>query len=194
MLMVATQATQLERLQTTREWLAFFRNGLIAAFVAAILLFWNSSHSAEQITVAIVVPLIIFNCIPFFLHALAPLLPQPPQRNLPLPAVEPKALPPNRRRNALLAIGIIVSMIICLFGGAAIFLASFTYDYFGIPWATNPARDLALLLVSLSILPIVAVASFIAGMVWTGKIRDSGLALWIYIKALRPLSHWPTFA
>ncbi len=87
-----------------------------------------------------------------------------------------------------------VVMIILLFGGVAIFFASFTYGYLGIPWAAGPARQLSFLLVGVSLLPVLTVASFLAGMVWTGKIRDSALALWIYLEALRPLSHWPTFA
>jgi hypothetical protein len=195
--MVARQATALDKRQTLSEWLVFFRNGLIVTFVAALVLFWNSPHSADEISVTIAVPLIIFNCIPFVLQALSPFLPQPPQKDLPLPpvrAVDFRTLPAGKRRNALLVIVAIVSMIICFFGGGAIFAASFTYKYLGVSWAVTPARQLSYLMFALTSLPVVAVISFIAGMVYTGKIRNSALAALIYLKALRPLSHWPTFA
>jgi hypothetical protein len=196
MMMPVKRATALNRRQNVKEWLVFFRNGLTIAFVAAVVLFWDSPHSADEIAVTIAVPLIIFNCIPFFLQSLATLLPQPPQNNLSLAEVQLKdfkTLPGESRRNAP-AIVAIISMIICFFGSGAIFLASFTYSYFGVSWAVTPARHLSYLLFALTSLPVVAVISFVAGMVYSGKIRNSALAALVYLKALQPLSHWPTFA
>jgi hypothetical protein len=196
MSMAATKDTPLDRLQTFREWLKFTRNGLIVSFLVGLVLFWNSSHSADEISVAIAIPLIIFNCIPFVLHSLSALLPEPPQKPLPL-KIEPvdfKNLPRHRRIRALMSAGIVIFMIICLFGGCAIFIASFTYPYFGVPWAVMPARYLSYVMFGFTALPVVAVLSFIAGMAYTGKVRDSATALWIYLRAIRPLTHWPTYA
>ena len=192
MSMDAAKGTVLDRRQTPKEWLIFFRNGLIVAFVVALLLFWDSPHSADEISVSIAVPLIIFNLVPVILHSLSPFLPQPPQRQL--PAVDFVTLPPTRRRNALIALTTVVLMMIFFFGGCAIFLGSFTYPYLGVDWAIGPARHIAFWMFAISALPVVAFVSFIAGMIYSGKIRDNVTALWLYLKWIRPLSHWPTHA
>ena len=194
--MSTTTEPALDRLQTFREWLIFFRNGLIVAFVAVLIFFWNSPHSADEISVAIAVPLIIFNCIPFVLRGLSALLPEPPPKALTL-KIEPldfKRLPRQKRNRALMTTGSVIFMIICFFAGCAIFVASFTYPYFGISWAVLPARYLSYVMFGFTALPVVAVLSFIAGMAYTGKLRDSSTALWIYLRMIRPLTHWPTYA
>ena len=198
--MATTNQSPIDRLQTFSEWLKFTRNGLIFAFVAGLLLFWNSPHSADQISVAIAVPLIVFNCIPFVLlgvfAALSPLLPEPPQKSLPftIEAVDFKNVPRKQRAYSLIARWVVVFMIICFFGGCAVFVASVTYPYFGVPWATAPARQLSSIMFGITALPVVAVLSFVAGMAYTGKLRDSAIALWIYLKTIRPFTHWPTYA
>jgi hypothetical protein len=170
------------------------------AFGVALILFYNSPHSADEISVAIAVPLIIFNCIPFALRglsaALSTFLPESPQKSLPLKTgpVDFKALPREKRISVLVIAGIVIFMIICFFVGCAIFVASFTYPYFGVPWAVTPARHLSYIMFETTALPVVAVLSFVAGMAYTGKIFDSALALWIYLKTIRPLTHWPTYA
>lgn len=198
--MATTSRAPINRLQTFREWLIFSRNGLVFALIVGMVLFWNSPHSADQISVTIAVPLIIFNCIPFVLPGLSAgvrlLLPESPQKALPLNTqpVELKTLSPKERISVLITIGTVVAMIVCFFAGGAIFAASFTYRYFGVAWAVTPAQHLAYLLFGVTALPLVAVLSFVAGMAYTGRVRDSATALWIYLKTIRPLTHWPTYA
>jgi hypothetical protein len=197
--MAATsQPLSIDRLQTFREWLKFARNGAILALIISLILFWNSPHTADEISITIAVPLIIFNCIPFLLKGLfatiADLIPPSPQEPLPFkPTVDLKALPRKRRISIAIIAGSVVFMIVCFFGGCAIFLASFGYPYFDVAWAVQPARHLSYVLFALTAIPVVAVLAFVAGMAYTGKILDSATALVIYLRTIRPLAHWPTY-
>jgi hypothetical protein len=172
----------------------FLRNGAIVAAIASILLFWNSPHQAGEIATAIVVPLVIFNCIPIFLLGIldfvSRLRPNTVQKPLPLEnqRTNTNALPLKYR---MAAYGI-VGMFVGFFAGIAIFLASFTYSSFGIPWAEQPARHLSYLLLGVSALPIVVAISFFAGIYYQAKFRNSGMLQWLSVKARHPFTYWPT--
>jgi hypothetical protein len=190
------------RLQTHREWLKFTRNGAIVGLVAALLFFWNSPHTAEEISVTIALPLIIFNCTPFVLTGIASVVSMwfpkvSPQKRLSFPDKPPvniKDLPLKQRLAGYAILGTLIVMLMCFFAGIAIFLATFAYPHFYVPWAVTPARHLAYLLVGVSVFPIVAVMSFLAGLRYSGKFRDSAIFYWISARTTHPLSYWPTAA
>jgi hypothetical protein len=200
--MAATrQPLSIDRIQTFKEWLKFARNGAILALVMGLILFWNSPHTADEISVAIAIPLIIFNCIPFLVRGLAATIadsiPSSPQEPLPFktePTIDLNALPRQRRMQIAIIAGAVVFMIVCLFAGCAIFLASFSYSYFDVAWAVIPARRLAYIMFAITAIPVAGVLGFVAGMAYTGKILDSAIALVIYLRTIRPLAHWPTYA
>jgi len=181
-------------LQTFSEWLRFFRNGTIVGLGLAVLLFWNSPHAADEIVVAVTVPLILFNCMPIvvsgILKIISELLPKSPQESLPLQAqpMNTEAVPFKYRLILYGIIGIMVSF--C--AGVAILLASFTYAFSLVPWAIQPARGLSYLLLGICTFPIIAVASFIAGTYYSAKLRNTAILHWISSRATRPLTYWPT--
>ena len=187
------------RLQTLEEWFKFVRNGAIVGLVAALLFFWNSRHTAEEISVAIALPLIIFNCIPVVLAGIANIFSRhfrKPVQQEPLPfpdkpTVNIKDLPLKHRLLGYAVVGTLVVMLICFLAGIAIFLASIAYPYFGVSRAALPARHLAYLVLAISVLPIVVLASFAAGLYCSGRFRDSAIFRWISSKAARPLDYWP---
>lgn len=162
------------RLRSFGELLAFLRNGAIVGAVASILLFWNSPHQAGEIALAIVLPLCIFNCLPFLLRGgfvtLSRLIPRTPQESLPFKpsAAETKAIPLQYRLITYALLAMIGSFI----AGLTIWLASFTYSSFDIPWAIYPARHLADALMGISVLPVVAFLSFLMGAYCHGKFRS----------------------
>jgi hypothetical protein len=193
--MAAKHETNMNRLNSFEEWIKFVRNGAIVALVVAILLFRNSPHDPEEIALTIVIPLVIFNCIPFILvgilDSIRRLRPQIPQQSLPLsqsPPVQTKAVPLKYRLFAYALIGTIIGFS----AGLAILLGSFAYDSFYVSWAIVPARHLSYALLGISILPIVALLSFVAGNYYQGKLRGSGLFHWVSRTVTHPLNYWPT--
>lgn len=190
----------MNHLQTLKEWWRFTRNGAIFGLLVALFFFWGSSHSADEIAVSIAIPLILFNCMPLILTVIARLisaiLPPPRQESLPLdsPPVDIKTLPAKQRVKAYLLVWTVIAMILCFFGSLALLAASYAYPTFDIAWAAHPARILSVVLFAISVVPIVATLSFVAGMSYTGKIRDSAVAIWIYLRTIHPLRHWPTTA
>ncbi len=196
--MEATQRNPMDRLQTPKEWLRFVRNGAILTLVVAVVLFWNSPHTAEEISVAIAVPLIIFNCVPFILVAVlrevSALFPKAPQESLPFQPLDIKTVSSKQRMRAYALVGSLIFTMVCFFAGLAIFFASFTYAYLYIPWAVIPARHLSYLLLGVSILPFVALVSFLAGMHYSAGFRNSAVLHWIFAKAAHPGTYWPTTA
>src|ERR1700691_180461 len=176
-----SQQNPASRLQTPNEWLRFARNGAIVALVASIALFWNSPHPAEEISAAIAVPLIIFNCIPIFIVGIADIIsrlrPKPHQESLPFEdhRANTAALPIKYR----LAGYIIITIIVGFFVGAAILLASFTYASLNIEWAVQPARYLSFFLLGASALPIIAAVSFLSGIYYQTRFRKSGVLQWL---------------
>jgi len=188
------------RLTTLREWLVFTRNGTIVGFVAALLFFWGSPHSADGIAIAIALPLILFNCIPIVLLTIgaliSALLPPPPQNSLqfgPQP-VDIESLPFKQRMKTYFIVWTVLATFLCFFAAVALLVSSFIYPSLGLSWVSAPARKLSLLLFAVSLLPIVGTLSFVAGMNYTGKLRDSAVAMWIYLKTIHPVRHWPTIA
>jgi len=135
----------MDHLETPKEWLNFIRNGAIVALVAALLFFWASPHSAEEISVTIALPLIIFNCIPFVLMGIASAVSKwfpkaSPQEPLPFrsrPPVDTKDLPLKHRLVGYATLGILIVMLSSFFAGIAILLASFAYPYFDVSWAVT---------------------------------------------------------
>ena len=186
----------MNRTRTFSDGLRFTRNAFLIAFAAGVLLFWNSPRPADEITVVIAVPLIIFTCLPILLAALARVL----GVFLPEPAqafgmhMDIDKLPARQPLSARLALGAIVAVLVCFLGACATLLASFTYPYFEVAWAVIPARQLSYLLFGTTALPLVAVFSFFAGMAYTGRVHDSATAAWIYLKAMHLFRHWPTYA
>lgn len=175
----------------------YFRNGLILAVVAVALLYSNSPHSADEIAVSIAIPLLIFNCTPFLLIGLAAVFRSfgaSPQADLPLPTKSPAFvnLPPREKIKTFAIVSVVVAMFVAFFASIAIFLGTFLYGYFGIPWAIYPGRELALAIFAITILPFVGVSSFIAGMRYTGRLWNSVIALTIYLKTIGPFDYWPT--
>jgi len=176
--------------------LAFLRNGVIVAAIASIFLFWNSSHDSEQIVLAILVALVIFNCVPIILTVAVDLISRrhksSPRGTLPLQteSVKTEAVSLKYRIIALTIIAAVVS----LFAGVAIFLASFTHLYFQVPWAIQPATHLAYVLIALGVLPVVAFLSFIAGTYYQGELRGNGPFHWFFRRIASPSNYWPTAA
>jgi hypothetical protein len=194
---MSKQSPSTSRLTPLEDWIKFVRNGAIVASVVAILFFRHSPHNSEEITVTILIPLTIFNCIPLITVAVVETVgrfrPQVPQKPLPFPEsppVQTGAVPLKHRLMFYAFIGIIVS-----FGaGLAILVGSFTYPSFFVAWAVRPARHLSYVLLGISILPIVAVSSFVAGNYYQGKLRNSGSFHWLSRRVSRPISYWPTAA
>src|SRR5689334_7521112 len=117
----------MNRLQSLQEWTKFFRNGLIVAGAAVCLFFWNSTHSADEISVAVALPLIIFNCIPFLIRGVASILQslqEPSQRELPLSYESPDIheFPKEKRDLALAVAYTVLGTILGFFASIAIFL------------------------------------------------------------------------
>ena len=165
----------MDHLYTPKEWLKFIRSGAIVALVASLLLFRDSPHTASEISVAIAVPLIIFNCMPLVLMGIL------------------KAMPRKTRLVAFGIIGILVIVIIGFFAAVSILLASFAYAALSIPWAITPARHLSYILLAISALPIIAAISFLAG-IYSRRLRDSALLRFVSVKARQPSTYWPTMA
>jgi hypothetical protein len=191
------QSPSTSHLIPPKDWIKFVRNGAILAFVVAVLLFRNSPHTSDEIALTIVIPLVIFNCIPFITVAIVEtvqqLRPRAPQKPLPFPqspTVQTEAVPLKYRLILYALIGMIVS-----FGaGFAILLASFAYPSFSVAWAARPARYLSYVLLGISILPIVALLSFVAGNYYQGRLRNSGSFHWFSRRVARPINYWPTSA
>ncbi len=192
----------MDHLQSPKELFIFVRNGAIVAFVPTVLLFWDSPHTAQEISVAIAVPLIIFNCIPFLFAGLVKGIvvivsiwfPRNPTPELPFPTstiTSISDLPPKQQMIVRIALRVVLGMVICFFAGIAILLASLAYDSLSIPWAIAPAHYLAYLLLGISVFPIVACFSFLAGAYYAGQFRNRAGA---FARAVDPLAHWPTTA
>lgn len=194
----AQNRASLNRRKVFREWLTFIRDGAILAAVVAVVLFWHSSHSADEIAVTIAIPLIIFNCIPVLFVGVSETikmwLPKSPQEELPLPVqpIDPRTLPPRQRLIVYAGLVILVVTIVSFFGSLAILAASFTYGYFSVSWAIAPARLIALVMLLVSIVPVVAILSFVAGIHYTGRLQMSISAVVTLLMDLHPLKYWPS--
>ena len=185
----------MDRPHTSRENFKFFYRGIPVAFAASICLFWNSTHNADEIIVAIATPLLIFNFIPILLNTATALTAQRkklPQQSLPFrePMSQTRAVP---FRYKLVAYGLI-GVVLSFFAGLSILLASVTYSFFEIPWASIPARHLAYILLGASAVPMLVACSFLAGVYYSGKFRNNSNASWLSYKASHPFRYWPTTA
>jgi hypothetical protein len=181
------------QLQTFNDWLKFVRNGAFVGIGAGVVLFWNSAHSADEITVTIAVPLIIFNCMPVIISgviALIAVLRPQPQQELPL-QVQPTSTRAIPLKYRLLAYGII-AVFIGFLVALAIFLASLTYKFFEVPWAIHPARELSYILFALSSSGILFIVGFFAGVYTSHRFRTSAFSEWFFHKLSHPLALWPT--
>jgi hypothetical protein len=193
--MATKQTRPTDRVETLEKIIKFARNGCIVAFVVAILLFRNSPHDSEEIALTILIPLVIFNCIPFIVvgivdsvRRLRPKISQEPLHFSQSPPVQTKALPLKDRFIAYALVVVILSF----FAGIAILLASFTYASFYVSWAITSAQHISYVLLGVSILPVVALLSFVAGSRYQGKLRNSGLFHWVSRRVTHPVSYWPT--
>ncbi len=182
----------MDQLKSSAEkWTKFALRGtaLIAAVTAVF--FWNSSHSVEDISLGIAVPLIISNCLPAFLIWPLSYIPQPQEGSV----AKPFSSLPARARIIVIIAGIFLGLVILGFvAGLSILLASYVYQGLGIVWAVAPARHLARSLLLVSAFPLVMSAGFVSGVYCSLRIRQSAIWDSLFSTTTKTLREWPKAA
>jgi len=174
------------------EWAKFALRGTLLIASVTLLFFWNSPHSIEDISLAIAIPLIISNCFPALLGWPFSYIRRPE------PSVAPakpfNSLPAKTRIILIAVLAFIGIVILSFIAGLSIWLATFAYRDLGITWAITPARHLSRELLLVSVGPVLVVASFVAGVYCSLRIRRSTLWDSFFYKTTKTLREWPKTA